>query len=96
MRYQQLNSAEKLIDELVAEAPRMALPRMLRAEWLSRRGAPLESQEKALRDLLRVDPSNGEAIHWLRQIEEARRTVTSGMPETFGTPIILSPGVAIG
>ena len=96
LRYQQLRSAEKLIDELVAEVPRMALPRMLRAEWLSRRGAPFEAQEKALRDLLRVDPSNGEAIHWLKQIEEARHSALTPAAETFGTSIILSPGVAVG
>lgn len=69
--------AGPIIDQLIADAPHLANPRMLRCEWLSRCGAPLTAQSQALRDLLRVDPGNTEASVYLKTIEFAQSETTS-------------------
>lgn len=73
-------SAGPIIDQLIADVPQLANPRMLRCEWLSRCGAPLAAQSQALRDLLRVDPSNTEAPVYLAAIEFAQSSPTPAVP----------------
>ena len=68
MRHGDLAAAGPRIDQLVAQAPDLPIPRMLRAEWLSRMRAPLAEQARALRDVLRVQPGNGEARQYLARI----------------------------
>lgn len=68
MRHGDLAAAGSLIEELVARAPDLPCPRMLRAEWLSRAGAPLADQIRALEDLLRIQPSNSEARQYLARL----------------------------
>jgi glycosyltransferase involved in cell wall biosynthesis len=91
LRHGALAAAGALIDQLVAEAPQMPLPRMLRAEWLSRSGAPREAQIQALRDILRIQPGNAEAVHWLKLLEAVPqpRPVPANDP---WSPIVLMPG----
>lgn len=81
LRAGNLPTAGAVIDQLIAESPRDPLPRMLRAEWLSRSGAPLRDQLRALRDLLRLQPGNLEAQYWVQQIELAQ-----GAPAGVSTP----------
>ena len=71
-------TAGPILDELIALAPREPHPRMLRAEWLSRCRYPLEAQVRALRDVLRVQPSNVEARRWLQRVEQSQ--AASAMP----------------
>jgi tetratricopeptide (TPR) repeat protein len=68
MRYGDLATVGPLIDQLVAQAPDLPIPRMLRAEWLSRTGAPWTDQMRALRDVLRVQPGNEEARQYLARL----------------------------
>lgn len=64
--------AGPIIDQLIADAPQLVHPRMLRCEWLSRCGAPLAEQSQALRDVLRINPSDTETTHWLTAVERAQ------------------------
>lgn len=77
MRHGHLPSAGPLIDELIAEAPSLPCLRMLRAEWLSRSGAILAEQLRALRDVLRVQPGSLEAKRWIATIEERQRMLAA-------------------
>jgi hypothetical protein len=42
---------------------------MLRVEWLSGTRAPVASQIRAVRDVLRLQPWNAEAQGWLKNLE---------------------------
>jgi tetratricopeptide (TPR) repeat protein len=93
MRYGNLSLAGPIIDDLVAKAPSLAQPRMLRAEWLSRMRAPLDAQLRALRDVLRVQPGNLEALQWIATIEQLQ-AVPARMPQpAWPAGVVLSPGV---
>jgi tetratricopeptide (TPR) repeat protein len=96
LRSGQLEGAGALIDKIIEELPQMPLARMLRAELLSRQGAPYEAQIRALRDVLRVQPQNNEAQAWLKQLEAAEAATRWATPaEAWGGSIIMSPGVAL-
>jgi hypothetical protein len=58
----------------------MPRPKMLRCEWLSRCGAPLEAQAQALRDVIRVEPSNTEAPRWLEVVQRAQNAAVGVIP----------------
>jgi tetratricopeptide (TPR) repeat protein len=84
--------AGPIIDQLISDAPRMSHPRMLRCEWLSRCGAPLEAQAQSLRDVIRIEPSNVEAPRWLKQIEHAQAAAAAPLPPALApTTIPLAP-----
>jgi tetratricopeptide (TPR) repeat protein len=88
--------AGPVIDDLIAQAPQMPRPRMLRAEWLSRCGAPLEAQIHALRDVLRIQPGNIEAHGWLKaalSVQAARAQTPAG---AWSSSVVLMPGVPVG
>jgi tetratricopeptide (TPR) repeat protein len=91
LRHGNLVAAGAIIDQFVAEAPRDPLPRMLRAEWLSRSGAPWTDQVRALRDLLRIQPSNLEAQKWLAKIEACGLEVA---PTASASAVTFSPPAA--
>lgn len=74
LRHADPGPAGPIIDQLISEAPQKSQPRMLRAEWLSRVGAPAEAQIRALNDVLRVEPANVEASGWLQKIKQAGRS----------------------
>ena len=85
------------IDRLVAEIPDWPLPRLLRAEWLSRCGAPREDQQRALHDLLRVRPGNRYALVRLQAFAQAPAvpaSIPAPAPTTndWGTSVIVTAG----
>lgn len=62
-------AAERLLDDLIAQAPQMPLLRLMRAELVSRRGAGLTECLQAYRDVLRVSPGNAAAAAMVQQLE---------------------------
>jgi tetratricopeptide (TPR) repeat protein len=62
-------AAERLLDELIAQAPQMPLLRLMRAELLNRRGAGLAACLQAYRDVLRVSPGNAAAAAMVERLE---------------------------
>jgi glycosyltransferase involved in cell wall biosynthesis len=66
----QWSAAEATLDRLIALAPGMILPRVLRAECLSRRGAAHAAQVQACRDILRLQPQNERGLALLRRLEQ--------------------------
>jgi glycosyltransferase involved in cell wall biosynthesis len=62
--------AERMIEESIEIAPHVAFPRLLRAQCLSRRGAPLPEQLQAYGDVLRLQPANYHALTMVRRLRE--------------------------
>jgi glycosyltransferase involved in cell wall biosynthesis len=96
VRRNELKAAGELIDGLVAEAPQMPIPRMLRAEWLSRCGASVALQLQAVRDVIRIQPQNGEAARWLQALEGLEQATHPHTAGDFCTSVILMPGISVG
>jgi tetratricopeptide (TPR) repeat protein len=94
----ELQSAEAVIDELIAQAPQMPMPRLMRAEWLRRCGAPAAARLQACRDLLRVQPGNAQALQMVEQLEAAQRqpVVPPANSEGWHTSVVFGPGAAAG
>jgi GT2 family glycosyltransferase/tetratricopeptide (TPR) repeat protein len=55
--------ARQLLEESIAQAPRAPLPRVLLSHVLLQEGRDWAAAERALRDLLALDPDNAEARH---------------------------------
>jgi hypothetical protein len=68
------------IDDLIALAPLMPMPRILRVEWLAQTSAPIIARLQACRDLLRLQPGNLGARQLLAQLEAL---VTEPSPSAF-------------
>jgi glycosyltransferase involved in cell wall biosynthesis len=96
LRHGDPSVAGPMIDQVIAEAPRMPRPRMLRAEWLSRCRAPLAAQIQALRDVLRVQPGNTEAVRWLQAAQQLQSAPAQAAVDNWSTSVVLMPGVPIG
>jgi tetratricopeptide (TPR) repeat protein len=96
LRHGDPSLAGPIIEDLIAQAPQMPRPRMLRAEWLSRCRAPLEAQIQALRDVLRIHPGNTEAQRWLQVAHRVQSAAAQPAASTASTSVILMPGVAVG
>lgn len=92
LRHSELNAAGVLIDQLVAEAPQMPLPRVLRIEWLRRTGASREAQIQACRDLLRVDPGDVGVTQELQRLQSAQRATTLA-PSDWCSSVVLGAGL---
>jgi len=71
----QLEDAGRVIDHLISTAPQMPLPRILRAEWLTRTAAPTADRIHACRDILRLQPGNLDAQRMLQHLERTQREV---------------------
>lgn len=65
------DAAEPVIDQLIAQAPYLPLPRVMRAIWLDRRNPDTTTRLKAYRDILRVQPSHAHARSVVAQLETA-------------------------
>jgi tetratricopeptide (TPR) repeat protein len=96
MRHGELAMAGPIIDQLIAEAPDWPRPRMLWAEWLSRRQAPWETQMQALRDVLRLQPGNLEAESWIQAVKRVQAPPAPIAASQWFTSDVSMPGVAIG
>ena len=62
-------AAGPVLDELIAAAPLMPMPRIMRTMLLDRHGAPLADRLRAYRDVLRVQPGNAHAQAIVSQLE---------------------------
>jgi glycosyltransferase involved in cell wall biosynthesis len=97
LRLDQLEDAGPVIERAISVAPDWPLPRLLRAEWLSRCGAPAGDQERAFRDLLRVQPGNRYALLRLQHLAAPSAPVASpagaGTFSEWGTSVIVSAGI---
>lgn len=69
-----LDDAEPVIDELIALAPQLPLPRIMRAIWLDRHNALPAARLQAYRDVLRVQPNHTKAREVISQLEASLRT----------------------
>jgi tetratricopeptide (TPR) repeat protein len=74
-----LAAAGEIIDRLIGDAPDSSCLRLLRAEWLSRCRASGDSQIRALRDVLRLEPGNMAARKCLVTLESAQPTAVPAM-----------------
>jgi tetratricopeptide (TPR) repeat protein len=89
----ELTLAQQAIDRLIANAPQMPMPRILRVELLNQMAASITDRIQACRDLLRVQPNNREGQMLLESLEAAR---TAARPlDQSRTSIVLAPGLAV-
>lgn len=88
--------AGPLIDDLIAQAPQLPQPRILRVEWLSKMREPIERQIRALRDVLRVQPGNLEARQWLKKAECYQAAAAQSMTHPCSNSIVAMPGITVG
>ena len=88
LRYGDPALAGPIIDDLISQAPQASHPRMLRAEFLSRCGFPMDAQIRALRDVLRLQPSNVEARRWLELAERVNESPGIGAVAPGGAAIL--------
>jgi tetratricopeptide (TPR) repeat protein len=85
--------AGQAIDRLIAQAPQMPMPRILRVELLHQTAAACGERIQACRDLLRVQPGNKEAQRLLASIEASRSA--EPLREPACTSVVLGPGLAV-
>lgn len=84
MQRSEWKAAETAIDALIAAAPHMPMPRLMRAEVLTRREASLEARLQAYRDILRVSPGHPQAAEMIKRLEGIlHRPVTVAPQPTF-------------
>lgn len=95
LRHDQLQGLDALLDEAVAAAPQLLVPRLLRAEWLSRTAAPYEAQMQAMRDILRIQPTNQEAARWLDYLAALQQRAKAPTAYDGCTSVVLMPGVVV-
>jgi tetratricopeptide (TPR) repeat protein len=91
--------AEATIDDLICQAPRMLLPRLMRANCLTRRGAPSAALMQAYRDILRIQPGNELAACMIQKLTETRSAPAAAAPSNsivLGTSVILGASVPNG
>jgi predicted Zn-dependent protease len=69
----ELEPAGVLIEHLIAKVPQMPLPRLMRAELLTRSNAPIPARKQAYADLLRMQPGNVYARQMMQRLEAAER-----------------------
>jgi tetratricopeptide (TPR) repeat protein len=90
----ELDRAGELIEELVAQAPAMPMPRILRAEWLSQIGAPREARMHACRDILRLQPGNVDARRMLESLEPRIQPAALVVGSDYTTSVVLGAGLS--
>jgi tetratricopeptide (TPR) repeat protein len=88
----ELDAATPLIDNLIGMAPRMPLPRVLRADLLARTGAPISDRIQSCRDILRVQPGNLDAQRMIHKLELAQLQLTAAN-DTQSTLILTEAGL---
>jgi len=91
LQHNELNAAEQRINRLIEEAPNMVMPRVMRAECMSRRGAALHDQLEAYREVQRVQPGNGRAATMIRNLEQQLQAATVVQGREFYTSVAFGP-----
>jgi tetratricopeptide (TPR) repeat protein len=92
----ELDTAEVLVDWLIAAVPQMPLPRILRVEILGRRQTPRPALLQACRDLLRVQPANVEAAQLIARLQAPSRPQPPVATPNFSTSLVLGSGIPGG
>ncbi len=69
---QEFAAARQLMEETIVDNPRSLGPRIVLARALLAQGRDREASEKALRDVLALDPNNGEARQNLTRLQQVR------------------------
>jgi len=85
--------ANLLIEELIAKVPQMPLPRLMRAEWLSRCNAPIPACKQAYNDLLRLQPGSTYAQAVMRTLEAAERASAPAAFDGWSTSVAVGAGL---
>jgi glycosyltransferase involved in cell wall biosynthesis len=94
--HRELSAAGLLIEQLISHVPQMPFPRVLRAEWLARVGAPLADRIQACRDVLRVQPGNLDVRRVLDNLEAKQQRTTMLQPNNWWTSVVLGAGLPDG
>ena len=89
----ELEPAGLLIEELIAKAPRMPMPRLMRAELLTRGNANIAVRKQAYRDLLRLQPGNTYAQAVMRTLEAAERASEPAAFDGWSTSVAVGAGL---
>jgi len=92
LRHGDLATAGQFIDQLLATDPQAIRARLLRAEWLNKMNAPLDTQIAALRDIVRITPGDKEAQRFL---EQALKIKQQAAVAPVLVPMVASPVVAV-
>lgn len=89
MMHGQPREAAEALDRVIAQAPQMPLPRMMRVMCLEQLHAPPAALASAYRDLLRVQPFHAHAALRLRELETAPSVPLGPQPApvTLRTPV---------
>jgi glycosyltransferase involved in cell wall biosynthesis len=94
LQMREFESARQAIDRLIAAAPLMPMPRIMRVELLNQVDASYNERIQACRDLLRMQPGNREAHVLLGRLEAVRSSQRPQEP-AYGS-IVLTQGLAAG
>lgn len=91
MKHRNMAEASAALDRVIAQAPLMPLPRMMRVICLEELHAPPAALASAYRDLLRLQPFHTQAAQRLRELEAALQApvqplVTPGTRPSLATP----------
>jgi tetratricopeptide (TPR) repeat protein len=93
LRHGNLDVARQLIDDVIANDPKLIRPRMLRVEWLSRSRAPLDEQIRAINDVLRIEPGLFEARIWLQRIQQLQSAARPAAMPAWSSSVAVMAGV---
>jgi glycosyltransferase involved in cell wall biosynthesis len=85
--------ANLLIEELIAKVPQMPLPRLMRAELLSRCNATISVRKQAYGDLLRLQPGNLYARQVVARLAAAESAPVPVALEGWSTSVMVGAGV---
>jgi tetratricopeptide (TPR) repeat protein len=88
----ELEPAGILIEELIAKSPQMPLPRLMRAELLTRCNATIAVRKQAYGDLLRLQPGNLYARQMMQRLEAAERAPAPAAFEGWSTSVMVGAG----
>jgi len=89
----ELEQADILIEELIGKVPQMPLPRLMRAELLSRCNATIAARKQAYRDLLRLQPGNLYARGIVERLEAAEHAPVPAASAGWSTSVVVGMGV---
>jgi tetratricopeptide (TPR) repeat protein len=91
LQHNELDAAEQRINQLIEQAPHMVMPRVMRAECISRRGAPLHDQLEAYHFVLRMQPGNARAAAMIRQLEQQLQSASRLHDRELCTSVAFGP-----
>jgi tetratricopeptide (TPR) repeat protein len=85
----ELEPAGILIEDLIVKVPKMPLPRLMRAELLTRCNATIIARKQAYGDLLRLQPGNVYARQMMQRLEAVERAPVPAACEGWSTSVMV-------